>query len=203
MLPRPFACILEKLEKNTLMPTLKLHYEGWLSLPAALRHRLGLSTGDRLEVELIEGTLVLRPAAKAKHPTPGEDQEVATNSPAPDAPETLTLTDAAPARRKPGRPRTRDAAGECDPAATPKRPRGRPKVVRVPQPEPALERAISSEPWKLRRKADLQPPAVAAEDASPPPSRPASETRPPEVERRPFRNVEVRKLGPGRSRNRP
>ena len=137
------------------MPTLKLHYEGWLSLPAALRHRLGLSTGDRLEVELIEETLVLRPAAKAKHPTPGEDQEVVTDSPAPDAPETLTLTDAAPARRKPGRPRTRDAAGECDPAATPKRPRGRPKVVRVPQLEPALERAISSEPWKLRRKADL------------------------------------------------
>ena len=178
------------------MPTLKLHYEGWLSLPAALRHRLGLSTGDRFEVELIEETLVLRPAAKAKHPTPGEDQEVATDSPAPDVPETLTLTDAAPARRKPGRPRTRDAAGECNPAATPKRPRGRPKVVRVPQLEPALERAISSEPWAA-------PPAVTAEDASPPPSRPASEIRPPEVERRPFRNIEVRKLGPGRSRNRP
>jgi AbrB family looped-hinge helix DNA binding protein len=185
------------------MPTLKLHYEGWLSLPSALRHRLGLSTGDRLEVELIEGTIVLRPAAKAKHPTPGEDQDVATDSLAPDMPGTLTLTDTAPARRKPGRPRTRDAARECDPAATPKRPRGRPKVVRVPQPEPALERAISAEPWKLRRKVDLQPPAVAAEDASPPSSRPASETRPPEVERRPFRNVEVRKLGPGRSRNRP
>jgi hypothetical protein len=149
----------------------------------------------------IAGTIVLRPAAKTKHPAPGEDQEVATDSPAPDVPETLTLTDTALARRKPGRPRKRDAAGERDPAATPKRPRGRPKAVRAPQPEPTPERAVSAEPWKLRRKADLQPQAASVEDTSlptSPPSRASSETGPMAVERHPFRNVEVRKLGPGR-----
>jgi AbrB family looped-hinge helix DNA binding protein len=106
-------------------------------LPAALRHQLGLNSGDRLDVELVEGTIVLRPAAKTRHRAPGEDQKVATDSPTPDVPETLTLTDTAPARRKPGRLRKRDAAGELDPAATPKRPRGRPKAARVSQPEPA------------------------------------------------------------------
>ena len=154
------------------------------------------------EVDLVGGTIVLRPAATTKRPPPREDQAAAINSPAPAAPETLTPADAVPARRKPGRPRKHEAAAEVV-APTPKRPRGRPRAVRVPEPEPAPVRTVSSEPWKLRRKEDLQPPAVTAEDVSPPPSRPASETRPPEVERRPFRNVEVRKLGPGRGYNRP
>ena len=41
------------------MPTLKLHYDGWLALPAAFRQALGLSSGDRLEAELVDGALVL------------------------------------------------------------------------------------------------------------------------------------------------
>ena len=45
------------------MPTLKLHYEGWVSLPAVLRQQLGLNSGDRLDVDLVDGTIVLRPAA--------------------------------------------------------------------------------------------------------------------------------------------
>ena len=45
------------------MPTLKLHYEGWVSLPAALRQQLGLNSGDRLEVDLVDGTIMLRPTA--------------------------------------------------------------------------------------------------------------------------------------------
>ena len=56
------------------MPTLKLHYEGWVSLPAVLRQQLGLNSGDRLDVDLVDGTIVLRPAAKAKRPVPREDQ---------------------------------------------------------------------------------------------------------------------------------
>ena len=48
------------------MPTLKLHYDGWLLLPAALRRQLGLNSGDRLDVQLVDGTIVLRPAARAK-----------------------------------------------------------------------------------------------------------------------------------------
>ena len=87
------------------MPTLKLHYEGWVSLPAVLRQQLGLNSGDRLEVDLVDGTIVLRPAATTKRPAPRADQEAAIDSPAPAAPETLVLTDAVPARRKPERPR--------------------------------------------------------------------------------------------------
>ena len=186
------------------MPTLKLHYEGWVSLPAVLRQQLGLNSGDRLEVDLVNGTIVLRPAAKAKRPVPHANQEEATiDPPAPAASETLTGVTTAAARRKPGRPRTREAGEELA-APTPKRPRGRPKAIRAPQPEPAPVRAVSNEPWKLRRKADLQPQATSVQHApSPRPSRATSETGSPAEERRPFHNVEVRKLGPGRRHNRP
>jgi AbrB family looped-hinge helix DNA binding protein len=187
------------------MPTLKLHYEGWVSLPAALRQRLGLNSGDRLDVDLIDGTIVLRPAAKVKRPFPRADQEAAIDPPVLEAPETLTHADAPAGRRKPGRPRTREAGDELAVPAR-KRPRGRPKAVRAPEPEPAPVRAIGSEPWKLRRKADLQAQAASVEYAplpSPRPYRARSEAGSPAEERRPFRNVEVRKLGPGRRHNRP
>src|SRR3954447_2788945 len=130
------------------MPTVKLHYEGWVSLPSGLRQKLGLKSGDRLEADLVNGVIMLRPATKASHPGPRGD--LASDHPAADVPETLT-PEASPARRKPGRPRKSEAAGELA-TPVPKRPRGRPKTVRAPQPEPAPVRAISSEPWKLRRK---------------------------------------------------
>jgi AbrB family looped-hinge helix DNA binding protein len=47
------------------MSTLKLHYEGWLALPAGFRQKLGLKSGDRLEAELAGGTITLRPAPPA------------------------------------------------------------------------------------------------------------------------------------------
>ena len=56
------------------MPTVKLHYEGWVSLPSDLRRKLGLNSGDRLEADLVNGTIVLRPATKASHPGPRDDQ---------------------------------------------------------------------------------------------------------------------------------
>jgi bifunctional DNA-binding transcriptional regulator/antitoxin component of YhaV-PrlF toxin-antitoxin module len=185
------------------MPTVKLHYEGWVSLPSGLRRKLGLNSGDRLEADLVHGAIVLRPATKASHTVPRDD--LASDHPVADVPETLTPK-ATPARRKPGRPRKSEAADELA-ASIPKRPRGRPKAVRTPQPEPAPARAaISSEPWKLRRKADLQPQAASVEDAplpGPRPYRARSEAGSPVDERRPFRNVEVRKLGPGRRHSRP
>ena len=46
------------------MSTLKLHYDGWIALPAGVRQLLGLASGDQLTAELVDGTLVLRPAAK-------------------------------------------------------------------------------------------------------------------------------------------
>src|SRR6187397_3005363 len=43
------------------LATLKLHYDGWLTLPAGLRQMLDLKTGDRLQADLVDGTIVLRP----------------------------------------------------------------------------------------------------------------------------------------------
>ena len=47
------------------MPNIRLKYDGWLALPVAARQKLGLSTGDELEIEVINGTIVLRPARTA------------------------------------------------------------------------------------------------------------------------------------------
>ena len=48
------------------MPSLKVHYDGWIALPAGLREALGLSSGDRVDAELVDGALVLRPTTKAR-----------------------------------------------------------------------------------------------------------------------------------------
>ena len=186
------------------MPTVKLHYDGWISLPSSIRQKLGLNSGDRLEADLVNGAIVLRPAVKASSPAPHDEQ--ASNPPAADVPETLTPQAATPARRKPGRPRKGEAADELAPAAQPKRPRGRPKAPLAPAPAPVATPVARSEPWKLRRKEDLQPKA-ASEDQPPLPSRPPHRAKTEAgyqlKERSPFRNVEVRKLGPGRRHNRP
>ena len=42
------------------MTSLKLHFDGWLSLPANIRRQLGLSTGDELFAEIVEGGVMLR-----------------------------------------------------------------------------------------------------------------------------------------------
>jgi AbrB family looped-hinge helix DNA binding protein len=187
------------------MPTLKLHYEGWVSLPAALRRKLGLSSGDRLEADLVDGTIVLRPAAKPGRPPTRDDQEEDTAIhplAVDDTPEALAPADATPARRKPGRPRK-----GADATPEPKGPRGWPKAAALALgPELAIPvPVVGFEPWKLRRKEDLRPQAASAVPP-PPPSRPPrarSDAGYPMEERRPFRNVEVRKLGPGRGHNRP
>ena len=58
------------------MTTLKLHHDGWRALPAGLRRKLGLKSGDRLEAELVGGTVVLRPAAAAfRQAEPGDQGE--------------------------------------------------------------------------------------------------------------------------------
>ena len=123
--------------------------------------------------------------------------------PAPDAIGHAAHPDVAPTCRGPGRPRKHQAGADAASSA-PKRPRGRPKAEpgaggRLP-PAPT----VNNEPWKLRRKADLQQQAARAEHAplpSPLPYRTRSEAGSPAEERRPFRNVEVRKLGPRRRHN--
>ena len=156
--------------KATLMPTLKLHYEGWVSLPAVLRQQLGLNGGNRLEVDLVDGTIVLRPAATAEHPAPRADQEVAINSmPRPRPRHWCSPMPCRPVASQ------NDHASTTSARPTPKRPRGRPRAVRVPEPEPAQVRTVCSEPWKLpRRKEDLQPQAASVEHAAPPSPHPGS-----------------------------
>ena len=43
------------------MATVRLNYDGWLALPAGVRQKLRLSAGDQLELELVEGGIMLRP----------------------------------------------------------------------------------------------------------------------------------------------
>jgi bifunctional DNA-binding transcriptional regulator/antitoxin component of YhaV-PrlF toxin-antitoxin module len=168
------------------MATLKIHYDGWICLPTGLCQALGLNAGDRLAAELVEGELVLQPVAGRAGRSAGGD---------PDG----TL----PAKRKRGRPRKEAVA---EPAAAVSKKRGRPrKVVAAAEPEPAADQPASREPWILRKKSDLPAPAPAMGEPAPPVRGPEwrSDNGSSFEERRPFRQVEVRKLGPGRGHNRP
>ena len=177
------------------MPTVKIHYDGWICLPASLCRALGLSNGDRLAAELIDGALALRPVARRT----GQDQHIGTTaSPAiVCSKEIAPPGDAMPARRKPGRPR-KNAVAELAPSA--------PKEALVtPEPETAAEPVVRREPWILRKKTDLLSAVPVVDKPAPPQRRPEwrSDDGVPFVERRPFRQVEVRKLGPGRGHIRP
>lgn len=197
------------------MATLKIHYNGWLALPGGLCQMLDLKTGDRLEVELVDGTIVLKPANGTRAPAkPKKAAELATVASAP-APSVETTT---PAKRPRGRPRKVHATntqpelmlGIADPLSSPKRKPGRPRIGRAEEASPATETApqpLATEAalWKLRPKAELQaekPDPVPL--PLPPRRREASWTGGgyEREERRPFRHVEVRKLGPGRGHNR-
>lgn len=198
------------------LATLKLHYDGWLVLPGGLRQMLDLKTGDRLEAELVDGAIVLKPTNGARAPAkPERAAELAAVASAP-APSAETV---APQKRLRGRPRKVQASdtqpelmlGIADPLPSPKRKPGRPRKVRPEETKPAVEPAppslaVETGVWKLRPKAELQ---AAKPDPVPlplpPRRREASWTGGghEREERRPFRNVEVRKLGPGRRHNRP
>jgi AbrB family looped-hinge helix DNA binding protein len=192
------------------MATLKVHYEGWVSLPSALRQKLGLGSGDRLEADLVDGAIVLRPAAKGRHPARREEgEEEAADPAAAGASGALPLTaTAVPAKRKPGRPRKAVDVGEPAPAPAPRKARGRPRkaAALAPAPEPVARPVVSVGPARLLKKADLPPKAAPPDPAPPPadaPRRARSDAGSRFEERRPFRHVEVRKLGPGRGHNRP
>jgi AbrB family looped-hinge helix DNA binding protein len=85
-----------------------MSYDGWLALPAALRQKLGLSTGDQLEVEVVDGTVVLRPLKSAVAAGSPVADEL---PPAPVQPEPAPAVDPSPGvKRGPGRPRKTAAA---------------------------------------------------------------------------------------------
>jgi bifunctional DNA-binding transcriptional regulator/antitoxin component of YhaV-PrlF toxin-antitoxin module len=88
------------------MPNIRLKYDGWLALPVAARQKLGLSTGDELEIEITGGTIVLRHARTAagadrspvEPAAPAVEPELTAAEPAPPAV-------SPPVKRSPGRPR--------------------------------------------------------------------------------------------------
>jgi bifunctional DNA-binding transcriptional regulator/antitoxin component of YhaV-PrlF toxin-antitoxin module len=140
--------------------TLKLHYDGWLALPAGLRHKLGLTSGDRLEAELVGRTVVLRPAAQARRQT--EPKTQAGEPPIAAASATPPVEAIAPAKRRPKRPKDQAVEPGTDIASSPpdhpespvKRRSGRPRKIHVAE-EPAAALANGAgEPWILRRKAE-------------------------------------------------
>src|SRR3954451_1352948 len=93
------------------MPKVRLSYDGWLALPPTVRKKLGLSTGHQLELELVGGAIVLRPAGTAG-PVPAEPPAtfppVETRPPAP--PSAAAPEPPPAAKRGPGRPRKVPAA---------------------------------------------------------------------------------------------
>ena len=173
--------------------------DGWLLLPAGLRQALGPNSGDRLETELVGGALMLRPVSKTRHPAAGEETEVSVGVV---AAEMLRLTaDAAPIRRKPGRPRkVTTVAGEH---TVPKKARGRPrKAALAHDTNTSTSPRTVLGPPKLLKKADLEARTTPSDAVAPVVEPTAMRIRPDRasqsVERRPFRNVEIRPLGPGR-----
>jgi hypothetical protein len=155
------------------VPTTKLYYDGWLALPAGLRGKLGLITGDRLDVELADGAIVLRRSGVRRAV---KSEGTAEAGPVTRPQEAVALTAAPKPKKVRGRPRK--AAGVLGPA-------------------PDAAPAVSNQPWKLVKKVERQ--AATADEVQPTRAVPrpgaAGITV---VERRPFRNVEVKKLGPGR-----
>lgn len=175
------------------MPTLKLHYDGWIALPAGLREALGLSSGDRIEAELVDGAVRLRPAAKARR----APRSTEAGAPAPDVPPSAAGPE--------GTVRGRRAAGRAvdGGVATPKR-RGRPPKAVTVQPTVSRHPLAGIGPARLVKKAELEARAAPEAIAAPAPAARVRPERPSQaVERRPFGNVEIRPLGPGRGHNRP
>jgi AbrB family looped-hinge helix DNA binding protein len=84
------------------MPKVRLNYDGWLALPAAARRALGVDTGDQLEVEVVDGRIVLRPLKPSAAAGSPADKEL---PPAAAEPEPTAAMPSSEVKRGPGRPR--------------------------------------------------------------------------------------------------
>ena len=111
--------------KTTSMPTVKLHYEGWVSLPSILRRKLGLNSGDRLDANWSTARSCCGRPPRPKVRGPARTRR-SDRLPGRGRARDTDVTETTPARRKPGRPRKNEAADELA-APTAKRPRGRPR----------------------------------------------------------------------------
>src|SRR5436305_979579 len=93
------------------MPKVRLSYDGWLALPVAVREKLGLSTGHQLELELVGGAIVLRPAgALGAVPAELPATPPAVEALPPEPPPTAAPGPAPAPKRGPGRSRKVPAA---------------------------------------------------------------------------------------------
>ena len=177
--------------------TLAAHAKG--KSPASLRTSLALRSGDRLEADLVDGAIVLRTLARARPSDQAASPAASAKLRASYGRErrtyqawARTAAQACPVRR-------------CGNSFIPKRGPGRPRKVSPPKPAFPANPLAALGPAKLLKKAELEvkPPPENAVASPPMPARrirPDSSVQP--VERRPFRNVEVRPLGPGRGHNR-
>ena len=152
------------------MTTLKLHYDGWLALPAALRRELGLDKGAALEVELVDGTIVLRPSDEGRGSAVGRGRE-ATEAPV--APRVLRSSFTASRHAgHAGGGRGTEGPGP-DPARS-----GLPAEAAAGLAAEGGGRAGAMAPlpvpaplWELRRKADRPVVAAGGDDPAPVPDR--------------------------------
>ncbi len=90
------------------MPSVQVHDDGWLALPEAVRRKLGVGTGDRLEAEVADGAVVLRPARRngAAGRAAPEPAATAAEQPVEGAPEPAKAAASPPTvKRGAGRPR--------------------------------------------------------------------------------------------------
>ena len=103
------------------MPTVKLHPEGWLALPDAVRRKLGVGSGDTLEVQVVGNSAILRKATKAAaaEPEPAASEEIT----APVRPEL-------PTAGEPASPIEPEPVGTAPGTPAPAKRRGRPPKVR-------------------------------------------------------------------------
>jgi AbrB family looped-hinge helix DNA binding protein len=96
--PCLYLFVIEPRQPST-MSTVQLRYDGWLALPTEVRQRLGLTSGDRLEVKLTGDAVVLRRTQKASA------SERAAAEPVPAAAQPPVATPEPAVKRGPGRPR--------------------------------------------------------------------------------------------------
>jgi bifunctional DNA-binding transcriptional regulator/antitoxin component of YhaV-PrlF toxin-antitoxin module len=114
------------------MPKIRLNYDGWLALPMAVRKRLGLSAGQQLELELVGGAIVLRPAGSvsAADPIPPEPAPLAEQPKAAEAEPKPSVSSTPAVKRGPGRPRKTPVAAASPLEVVPPEPE-------APAPSPA------------------------------------------------------------------
>lgn len=87
------------------MTKLKIHYDGWVVLPAAVRRRFGVTTGDQLDAEWTPNGLLLRSAHSGQ---PANDQLVEVEPE--EEPEVDNVVAVTPAKRPAKKPAKKSTA---------------------------------------------------------------------------------------------